>query len=234
MVKKTDNKKIDLLGISVDNYTARESLLRLDTYMGNAVLNIIETVSMKQLISSGEYPVIKDCLEQADLCIVGECEILLEAGNDSAQRMREVREQDFLYELLKRMARARKRIFLIAMTGDAIEQMQEIFSERIPQFSAVGSFPLEEGAGDMDAVVNEINAATPDIVISALDSPVEEEFILSHKGKIGTSIWYGIGDSYQKKNGKAKVGRTLKKLALRGRLHHSVSKYQQYKSEGKE
>ena len=43
-------KKIDILGMQVDNYTVRESILRLDTYMSNTVLNIIETVTMKQLV----------------------------------------------------------------------------------------------------------------------------------------------------------------------------------------
>jgi len=70
MGKKTDVKKIEILGMHLDNYTVRESLLRLDTYMGNTVLNIIETVTMKQLVLAGEHPVIKDCLNQADLCII--------------------------------------------------------------------------------------------------------------------------------------------------------------------
>ena len=91
----------------------------------------------------------------------------------------------------------------------------------------MGSFPVEACAGDLDTMVNEINGATPDIVISALESPAEEEFLVSHKDKIGTSIWYGIGNSYNQNQGRIQVGNVLKKLALRGRLHHSVSKYQQ-------
>ncbi len=95
-------KKINILDICVDNYSVRESLLRLDTFMSNTVLNIIETVTMEKLVSAGEYPVIKECLEQADLCIIGEREILSETGNDTAQRVREVCGQDFLRELLKK------------------------------------------------------------------------------------------------------------------------------------
>ena len=233
MMKKTDYRKIEILGMHVDNYTVRESLLRLDTYMSNSVLNIIETVTMKQLISAGENPVIRDCLEQADLCIIGECEILLETGNGAAQRMREVREQDFLCELLKRIVRTKRRVFLIAMTEEEIEHMQEVFEKQAPRFSPAGSFPAESCTGDLDTMVNEINGATPDIVISALNSPFEEEFILSHKDKIGTSIWYGIGNACEQIQGKRQMGRTLKKLALRGKLRHSVSKYQQNMNEGK-
>lgn len=233
MMKKTDSKKIELMGIYLDNYTVRESMLRLDTYLGNTNLNIIETVTMKQLILSAEIPAIKDGLNQADFCVIGECEILSETENATEQRMREVREWDFLHELLKRMVRGKKRVFLIAMTDEEIEKIQNMFLEKVPQFQSIGSYAIENGTGDMDTMVNEINGATPDIVISALDSPMEEEFLLSHKDKIGTSIWYGIGTSYYRKQGKIPVGSTLKKLALRGKLRHSVSKYKQNENKDK-
>ncbi len=230
-MEMVDNKKIDILGICVDNYTVRESLLQLDSYLGSTVLNIIETVTLEQLVSSEEFPAIKECLKQADLCVVGECEILSVTNHATEQRMREVREQDFLHELLKRMVRSQKRVFLIAMTNAQIGQMQECFCGLVSAFEAVGSFSVEECAEDMDTLVNEINGATPDIVISALDSPVEEEFILSHKDKIGTSVWYGIGDLYCQSRGKMQVGKAIKRLALKGKLHHFVSKYEQNKLE---
>ena len=186
-------KKINILDICVDNYTVRESLMRLDTYLSSTVLNIIETVTMEQLVLAGENPAIKDCLEQADLCIIGEREILTETGNDTAQRVREVCGNDFLHELLKRVVRSRKRVFLLAMTEPEVERMQEAFTELNPKFTAAGSCAIEAFSSDMEAIVNEINGTTPDVVISALDTPREEEFVLSHKDKIGAGIWYGVG-----------------------------------------
>ena len=218
-------KKINILDICVDNYTVRESLMQLDTYMSSTVLNIIETVTMEQLVVAGDNPVIKNCLEQADLCIIGDREILTETGSDTAQRVREVCGNDFLQELLKRVVRNRKRVFLLAMTEEEVEHMREAFMEMTPKFTAAGSCAMETCGGDTEAIVNEINGVTPDVVISALDTPREEEFVLSHKDKIGAGIWYGVGSfSYQK--GRARVGRTLRKLLLKGRLHHSVSRYQ--------
>mgnify|MGYP000025719275 CR=1 FL=1 len=218
-------KKINILDICVDNYSVRESLLRLDTFMSNTVLNIIETVTMEKLVSAGEYPVIKECLEQADLCIIGEREILSETGNDTAQRVREVCGQDFLRELLKRVVRSKKRVFLLAMTKAETEDMQETFREFVPRFAAAASCAIEECSSDMEAIVNEINGATPDVVISGLPTPLEEEFIQMHKDKIGAGVWYGAGIcSYPK--GRARVGSTLRKLLLKGRLRHSVARYQ--------
>lgn len=225
MGKKADSKTIELLGMRMENYTVRESLLRLDSFLGSTGLNIIETVTIRQILLAGDHPVIKECLEQADLRIIGECAILSEAGGVTAQRMREVRERDFLQELLRRMARGKKRVFLVAMTDERIEQMKERFAEMVPEFSEEGSLSVGDRALDMDAVVNEINGATPDIVISALDSPAEETFVVSCKDKVGTGVWYGIGESFDQKRGISKAGSVLKSLAFRGRLRLSLSKY---------
>lgn len=219
-------KKIEILGIGVDNYTVREALLRLDTYLGSTAFNIIETVTMKQLILAGENPEIKDCLMQADLCVIGEREILSEAGCASAQRLREIRNQDFLRELLRRVSRSKKRVFLIASADVDLERMRAFLAEACPGFASIGEYAAESCDGDIDDIVNEINGATPDIVISGMESPKEEEFLLSNREKIGASLWYGLGCGYGEKPGVAKVGGILKSLALRGRLRHSVTKYQ--------
>lgn len=218
-------KKIEILGMRVDNYTVREAILQLDTYMNTTVLNVIETVTMKQLMMAGENPAVRECIEQADLSLIGDREILAEMGCSSVQRMREVRDGDFMREVLRRIVRNRKRVFFIAMTRADVNRMQEFVTETNPGLSEAGSFAVEECVGDLDYAVNEINGATPDIVISGMTSPFEEEFVLGHKDKIGASVWYGAGDVFHKKPGILKTD-SLKNLMLRFRLHHTVSRYQ--------
>lgn len=226
-------KKIDILGMQVDNYTVRESILQIDTYMSNAVLNIIETVSMKQLVQALENEKIKECICQADLCIIGEREILSEMDQASVQRLREIRDNDFLYELQKRVLRNQKKVYLIAMTNREIEHMREFFLTNWPKLCIVGTYAIEECTGNMDTVVNEINAATPDIVFSGMSTPSEEEFILDHKDKISASIWYGIGKYYDRRPGSFQALDTVNRLALRGRLRHALVKYKKENEETK-
>lgn len=218
-------KKIDILGLQVDNYTVRESIMQLDTYMSNAELNIIETVTMKQLLMSLENPFIKECLLEVDLTIIGEREILSDLDNTSVQRLREIRDNDFMYELLKRAVRNQKKIFLIALSDAEILHMHEFFLTNWPKLRIEGSYALEECTGDMDTVVNEINAATPDIVLSSIEMPFEEEFILQHKDKISASVWYGVGRYYDKKPGSIHLVDAVARAAMRGRLHHAAAKY---------
>ncbi len=57
-------KKIEVLGISIDNYTVREALLQLDTFLSSSALNIIETVTVEKILLSETNPSIRDCLRR--------------------------------------------------------------------------------------------------------------------------------------------------------------------------
>ena len=42
-------KKIDVLGLPLDNYTVREAMRQIESYTSNNVLNTIESISMQML-----------------------------------------------------------------------------------------------------------------------------------------------------------------------------------------
>ena len=73
-------KKVDILGIQLDNYTVREAIMCVERYLGNNVLNTIESVSMQMLIDSETDPVLKKVLGSLDLAVIGEKEIIQAAG----------------------------------------------------------------------------------------------------------------------------------------------------------
>lgn len=217
-------KKIEILGMQIDNFTVREAMLRLDTYMSSTVLNIIETVSMRRLILAAENETVRECINSADLSVIGEKEILSETGNALVQRTREVVNKDFMYELLKRAADNGRRVCLIAETKAQTEKMQEFFTAAQGNFVSVGNYALEDCTADADFLVNELNTLTPDIIISSLPSPEEEMFLTAHKDNINANVWYGVGKDYDKKGGFHIAG-AFKRLAQRGELRHAVAKY---------
>lgn len=49
-------KKIDIMGIGLDNYTVRESMRQVENYLSNDVLNTIENISMQMLIGVRDGP----------------------------------------------------------------------------------------------------------------------------------------------------------------------------------
>lgn len=63
-------KKVDILGIQLDNYTVREAIMCVERYLSNNVLNTIESISLQMLIDSETNPVLKEVMSSLDLAIM--------------------------------------------------------------------------------------------------------------------------------------------------------------------
>ena len=98
-------KKIDILGIEVDNYTVREAMMQVENYLDNTIMNTIETIDMKMLELAGQDETVRACIEQLDLAVIGEKEILIAADVHSSQRLSETINHDFFREFIKRIIR---------------------------------------------------------------------------------------------------------------------------------
>lgn len=222
-------KKIDVMGILLDDYTVREALHQIESLSDDNVLRSIESISMQMLMEAEQDEELRNAISSLDLAIVGQKEILEVAGAGTMQRIKETEENDFFYEFLKRLERNHKRLFLLGETKEKNNRIKEKLIEQYPQLSIVGEYALENCIGDQAAVINEMNAATPDLVLSALPSPTQEHFFWEHKDKINARIWYGVGDV--EIDGRTGVKKMVTSLLHRGRLKSSIEKYEKKKEE---
>ena len=222
-------KKIDIMGILLDDYTVREALHQIESFSDDNVLRSIESISMQMLMEAEQDEELRNAISSLDLAIVGQKEILEVAGVGTMQRIKETEENDFFYEFLKRLERNHKRLFLLGETEEKNNRIKEKLIEQYPQLSIVGEYALENCIGDQAAVINEMNAATPDLVLSALPSPTQEHFFWEHKDKINARIWYGVGDV--EIDGRTGVKKMVTSLLHRGRLKSSIEKYEKKKEE---
>lgn len=222
-------KKIDIMGILLDDYTVREALHQIESFSDDNVLRSIESISMQMLMDAEQDEVLRNAISSLDLAIVGQKEILEVAGIGTMQRIKETEENDFFYEFMKRLERNHKRLFLLGETEEKNNRIKEKLIEQYPQLSIVGEYALENCIGDQAAVINEMNAATPDLVLSVLPSPAQEHFFWEHKDKINARIWYGVGD--MEIDGRMGVKKMVTSLLHRGRLKSSIEKYEKKKEE---
>lgn len=223
-------KKIEILGIQLDNYTVREAIMQVESYLDNNILNTIESISMRMLIESESDPVVRDVIASLDLAVIGEKEIIQAAGDATMQRLEETEANDFTAEFFKRVERNKKSVFLLGETNEKIAAFREDLLEYYPKLLIDGEYAVETCVGDLDAVINELNATTPDIIVSILPVPMQEHFFMEHKDKMNASIWYGMGEMGL---GSAKHGVKgfFKRMMHRGRLKNSMDKYDKGLSE---
>lgn len=216
-------KKIDILGILLDDYTVREALCQVESFSEDNVPRSIENISVEMLMEAEHDEVLKDVLSSLDLAIVGQKEILEAAGVKTMQRLKETEENDFFFEFLRLLERNHKRLFLLGETEEKNNRMKEKLIGQYPQLLLAGAYALESCAGDPAAIINEMNAATPDIVLSVLPTPKQEHFFKEYRDKINAKIWYGLGETGAES--RMGVKKRFTSLIYKGKLKSSMEKY---------
>lgn len=217
-------KKVDILGVQLDNYTVREAIMKVEGYLENNVLNIIECITTQMLIDLETDDVTKNVISSLDLAVIGDKEIIQVAGLDSMQRIRETEENDFYFEFFKRIERNKKTVFLLGEQAERISEVEKELKEDFPKIQIVGAYAIENCVGNWEGVINDMNAMTPDVILSVLPNPLQEHFLGEHRDKMNANIWYGIGNlSVHKKT--HSIGAFFESMLYRGKLKNSMNKY---------
>ena len=218
-------KKLEILGLLLDNYTVREAMLQIEGFLNTTIMNTVETVTMEILVKAQEDYLLRECIESMDLAIISDKEILKAAGVASAQRMRETTEHEFQREFMKRATRNNRTVYLLGDTGAQVEGLQAFLAQEYDKIQVVGTYALADCTGDYDAVINEINIAEPDVILSVVSTPDQEYFLKDNKHKFNAKIWYGLGADYAFRKGKPDVAGRAKKLSHKGMMHSMLLRY---------
>lgn len=226
-------KQIQLLGMTFPNYSLRDELQLAQEALHSERLCMFLTVSMQSLmkVSSGSGEE-KSFVEQADLIVVEDPEILSVAGITSNQRIREASDHLFFTELMKRLQRGQQQVYLVAAKNVALDKIKEILAQRYEKLQIVGQYSIEEYPDDLDRMINEINSAAPDIILSVMPTPQQEEFLMKNRSKLLAKLWYGLGENYGLLMEKKGFGWRMKRLIHFGRFKMHVNQYDDH-GEGK-
>ena len=227
-------KQIQLLGMTFPNYSLRDELQLAQEALHSERLCMFLTMSMQSLmkVSSSGSDEEKTFVEQADLIVVEDPEILSVAGITSNQRIREASDHLFFTELMKRLQRGQQQVYLVAAKSAALDKIKEILAQRYEKLQIVGQYSIEEYPDDLDRMINEINSAAPDIILSVMPTPQQEEFLVKNRSKLLAKLWYGLGENYGLLMEKKGFGWRMKRLIHFGRFKMHVNQYDDH-GEGK-
>ncbi len=227
-------KKLEILGMSLDNYTVREAMLQIEVFWNNTMISAVENISMETLVKTQTDELLKTCIENLDLAIICDKEILKAAGVKSAQRVRETVENSFFKEFMKRIVRNRRTVYLLGDTSEQTGLLQSFLSETYGQLKITGTYSLSDCTGDYDTIINEINIAAPDVILSVIPTPKQEYFLKEQKEKLNAKIWYGLGDHYVERRGVSEVAGFARRLIQKGIMHGMLLRYNKKDNEDKD
>jgi len=220
-------KKIEVMNIKLDNYPMREAMMLVETFLNNTVLNTIEEISRPMIVTAAGDAEVKECIEALDLAVPGDKEILAEAGVSTSIVERN---NSFFYEFAKRVVRNNKKVFVLSEDEEGIARAKKFLAEGYGRMEVLGTCALSDYAEEA-GVINEINILMPDVILSVLSSPMQEKFLLRHKGHLHAKVWYGMNNEglidHESGRARRKIRRIMRRLAFR----RYVSDYEKNKSE---
>ena len=90
------SKKISVLDISIDNFTAKEAMQEALAYMESDLVSVIELVTIESLMELGTEAELKEEIENFDLILAGNKTILEAAEITDHKCLRETEDKTFL------------------------------------------------------------------------------------------------------------------------------------------
>lgn len=213
------NEKIQILDLEIDNCTAKYAMEQVIEYMGTEPLNVVEILHLKSLVKLQEETELKQQMSEFDLILAGEKGLLEATGIPADKRLHEIDSNLFLRMFTKYLHRNEMKIFILSELEEALQSWQEHLMENYPNIKIVGTAIIKGQEFSEDTVVNKINGAEADCIISLLSSPMQETFVLKNKQLLNSRLWIGLGaelkDLRQEKTRFQKVQKWLMRYGLK-------------------
>ena len=188
------NEKIQVLGLGIDNLTAKEAVKRVVSYMETEPVNVVEMVTMNTLGKFQQDETAKELFERFDIALASDKGILEAAGVTDERRLREVDELLFIKMVMRFLHKNSTRVFLLAEDVADLQKLEMYMQEDYSNVQVVGSATMEENAASDDMLLNLVNGAEAECILSALPSPVEEQFIFRNQALVNAKVWLGFGN----------------------------------------
>lgn len=182
-------RKMEVLGISLQDLTLRESMRKVDQFFQDGKVSTIALVTMRGLIAAQDSPEIKEWMNSLDMTVAADADILHAADINYRNRIHDVENHEFIAEFLKKLVRQRKTIYLLSQTESNLKKLEDELTAYQENLRIVGRLAMDELEYDDDFVINDINMKVPGVLISNLESPKREEFLADNHMKMNVSIW---------------------------------------------
>ena len=221
--------KIEVLGISMDCLSAKETMLRTMQFMDNDSVDTIEIVTMDSLMRNQENVNWREEMREFKLTLPGESEILEAAEIHDRLKLKEAENRVFLKMFMKYLQKNQKRIYLLADTEEEIVQAENAIRRYNRGIRLSGHACLHPDDNREKEVVNDINGTETDCVLSVLSSPYQENFISRYRTLLNTKLWFGCGAMLSKSYDDRKVVQQIRHFFRKTMFRRQVEKQQKEK-----
>lgn len=218
------NEKIQVLGLEIDNLTVKDAVKRVVSYMETEPVSVVEMVTMNTLGKFQQDDSATVLFESFDIALASDRGMLEAAGETDERRLKEVDELLFIKMVMRFLHKNSVRVFLLAEDMTDLQKLEKYMQEDYFNIQVIGNATMEDNAESDDMLLNLLNGAEAECVLSALPSPIEEHLVFRNKLLVNAKVWLGFGNLLDELK-KEKTGfQRVKEFILRQLLKKEMAK----------
>ena len=218
------DEKIQVLDLQIDNLTAKDAVKRVVSYMETEPVSVVEMVTMNTLAKFQQDETAKELFDNFDIALASDKGMLEAAGETDERRLKEVDELLFIKMVMRFLHKNSARVFLLAEDEADLQKLEMYMKEDYSNIQVVDKATMQENAASDDMLLNLVNGAEAECILSALPSPIEEQFIYRNKSLVNAKVWLGFGNLLDELKKEKNAFQKFKEFILRQLLKKEMAK----------
>lgn len=179
---------VKLLGLNVDSFTFEEAIEYAKTISGQVV-----TINPEMINNAVQNPEFAEIINNAELVIpdgIG-VQIGLKILGYNVRRIAGI---EFSRRMVEECAKSEQSVALVGAKPEIVQKAKENLEHEIQGLYV--TYAHDGYFRDDDEILNELKIRQPRLVLCALGSPKQEEFILKAKDLLPDALFVGVGGSF--------------------------------------
>ena len=179
---------VKLLGLNVDSFTFEEAIEYAKTISGQVV-----TINPEMINNAVQNPEFAEIINNAELVIpdgIG-VQIGLKILGYNVRRIAGI---EFSRRMVEECAKSEQSVALVGAKPEIVQKAKENLEHEIQGLYV--TYAHDGYFRDDDEILNELKIRQPRLVLCALGSPKQEEFIIKAKELLPDALFVGVGGSF--------------------------------------
>lgn len=186
-------ERVNILGVEVDAVTMPEAVAAVAAYMDMRAGVMVATANAEMIMRATQDAELRGVLAGAALVVPDGAGTVWAARHLGHRMPERVAGYDLVQELLRRAPAAHRRIYFFGAAPGVAEKAKARAEQLYPGIEIVGVRNGFFSADQNDAIIADIRAAHPDLLLVALGVPKQEKWIHAHLAALGVPVAIGVG-----------------------------------------
>ena len=186
---------VHVLGVRVDDVTTDETLALIECFIAERAPHQICTVNPEFVMRAQQDEAFRNVVNNASLCLPDGIGLLWAARRLGHPLRERVAGSDMVGQIAARAAQFGWRMYLLGAAPGVADKAAEILQARRPGLVIAGTFPGSPVPDEEEAIVEQIRAARPDVLLVAFGAPAQDVWIARNQSRLQAPVAMGVGGS---------------------------------------